>query len=160
MTGEPNGTYNLVITKGRQKVTVYIMVTGINYVSGIVTLPSGNKNSALEVNGSGTPNVMVDNLTGVFRDGNVYTPANNNDVINNGATVKIELTVQKNDDSTNKTIVETTMTSGGYASGMLLDVDMTKIVTSSSGELTNKSPVTAVNNLITLNYPSAGRVAG
>lgn len=96
----------------------------------------------------------------MFRDGNVYTPANNNDVINNGTTVKIELTVQKNDDSTNKTIVETTMTSGGYASGMLLDVDMTKIVTSSSGELTNKSPVTAVNNLIPLNYPSAGRVAG
>lgn len=60
MTGEPNGTYNLVITKGRQKVTVYIMVTGINYVSGIVTLPSGNKNSALEVNGSGTPNVVVE----------------------------------------------------------------------------------------------------
>ena len=153
VTGIPDGIYNLVITKGSQTITVRITVSGVNYPAGTVTLPSGNKNSTLEVNGSGTPNVVVDNLNGVFGDSSVYTPANNNDVTNNGATVEIKLTVQKNDSSADKTTVEATMTSGGYTTGMFLDVDMTKTVTSSSGALTDETPVTAVSNLITLVIP-------
>jgi hypothetical protein len=158
--GISDGSYNLVIAKGSQEVTVCITVSGVNYAAGTVTLPSGNKNSTLEVNGSGTPNVVVDNLNDVFEDSSVYTPANDNDVTTNGATVEIKLTVQKNDSSANRSTVEATMTSGGYASGMVLDVDMTKTVTTSSGALTSETPITAVENLITLIIPLPAELQG
>ena len=160
VAGVPNGVYNLVTSKGSQEVTVCITVIGVNYAAGTVTLPSGNKNSTLEVNGSGTPNIVVDNLNGVFGDPNVYTPADDNDVSHNGATVEIKLTVQQNDSSTNKSTVLATMTSGGYTAGMVLDVDMTKTVTSSSGALTSETSVTTVDSFITLIIPLPAEMQG
>ena len=52
------------------------------------------------------------------------------------------------------------MTSGGYTTGMVLDVDMTKTVTSSSGAQTGQSQVTAVSSLITLIIPLPPELQG
>jgi len=153
LTGIPDGIYNLVVTKGSQKITVYIEISGEDETAGTVTLPIGNKNSVLEVNGSGTPNVVVDNLQDVFADTGVFTPEDEANVTGVGATVEIRLTVQKNDNSANTSTVQATMTSGGFRAGMVLDVDMTKTVTSSSGALVGETPVTAVGSLIKVIIP-------
>jgi Listeria/Bacterioides repeat len=152
VSGVPNGDYNIIVTKGGQEVTVCIKVSGGDGAAGIITLSSGNKNSTLEVNGSGTPNVVVDNLNDAFEDEDVYTQ-DDDDNVTDGGMVEIKLTVQKNDSSTNRSQVEATMTSGGYTSGMILDVDLTKTVTTGSGEVTGESTVPEVNTLIKLIIP-------
>ena len=161
--GVPNGTYNLVVTKEDQEVTVYVTVPG-GCDSRTITLPrTGNRNSTLEVNGSGTPNVVVDNLNNVFGDGtnpnSVYEQDDINNV-NSGGTVEIKLTVQKNDISTNRSQVEAAMTSGGYTSGMVLDVDMAKMVTTSSGEVKSESTIPVIDTLIELAIPLPAELQG
>lgn len=153
LTGIPDGIYNLVVTKGSQTVTVCVEISGEDKPVGTVTLPAGNKNSVLEVGGSGTPDVVVDNLQDVFEDEDVFTPEDEENVADEGATVEIRLTVQKNDASQDKTVVLASMTSGGYTTGMILDVDMTKTVTSSSGAIVGASQVKAVEGLIKLIIP-------
>ena len=163
VTGVPGGIYNLVVTKGSQAITVRITVSGDNYSAGTVTLPSGNRNSMLEVNGSGTPNVVVDNLNDVFGSGtnpNSVYRQEDIDNVNNGGAVEIKLTVQKNDSSADKTEVEATMTSGGYTTGMVLDVDMMKTVTTSSGADASETPITEVDDLITLIIPLPAELQG
>ena len=162
VTGVPDGTYNLVITKGNQKVTVCITIPAGSAVDTITLPKTGNRNSMLEVNGSGTPDVVVDNLNDVFGSGtnpnSVYRQEDINNV-NNGGTVEIKLTVQKNDSSTDKTEVEATMTSGGYTTGMVLDVDMTKTVTTSSGASSSET-ITKLDDLITLIIPLPAELQG
>jgi|GEM_PF-1952623 len=159
ITGVPDGTYNLIITKDDQEVTVCITISGSNYTyTGSITLPSGNKNSRLDVIGSETPNVVVDNLNNVFEDPDVYDSSDEN-TVSDGGTVEIRLIVQKNEDSTDKAVVEAAMSSAGYTSGTVLDVDMTKISTTSSG-VTEESAITAVSSLIKLIIPLPAELQG
>ena len=159
ITGVPDGTYNLIVTNDEQEVTTCITVSGGNYTyTGSITLPSGNKNSTLDVIGSETPNVVVDNLNNVFNDSNVYGTSDQS-TVSNGGTVEIKLTVQKNDNSTNKATVEAAMSSDGYTTGTILDVDMTKTSTSSSGA-SEESAITATSNLITIIIPLPAELQG
>jgi uncharacterized repeat protein (TIGR02543 family) len=159
VTGVPDGTYNLVVTKDGQEVTVCIAVSGGNYTyAGTITLPSGNKNSKIEVVGSDTPNVVVDNLNNVFNDSNIYGSSEQNTVLS-GGTVEIKLTVQKNDYSANKATVEAAMSSGGFTSGSILDVDLTKTSTSSNGA-SEESSIAATSNLIKIIIPLPAELQG
>ena len=159
IAGVPDGTYNLVVTKENRETTVCITISGGNYVyAGSLVLPSGNKNSTLNVIGSDTPNVVVDNLHTVFSDSTVYGTQDQN-TVTTGGTVEIKLTVKKNDNSTNKATVEAAMSSGGYTSGTVLDVDLTKTSTSSSGA-SEESSITTTNNLIKIIIPLPGELQG
>ena len=124
VSGVPNGDYNIVVTKNVQVVTVYITVNNSDYIcSGQIILPSGNKNSRLVVLGSDTPNVVVDGLNDIFQDSSIYTSSDSN-AVTSGGTVEIELTVQKNDNSENKSVVEAAVITDGYTVGTIFDVDM------------------------------------
>ncbi len=159
VTGVPDGIYNLIVLKDGQEVTVCITVSGGNYTyTGSITLPSGNKNSKLDVIGSGTPNVVVDNLNNVFNDTTVYGSTEQN-TVTSGGTVEIKLTVQKNDYSENKATVEAAMSSGGYTSGSILDVDLTKTSTSSNGA-SEESSITETNSLIKIIIPLPAELQG
>jgi uncharacterized repeat protein (TIGR02543 family) len=166
VTGVPDGIYNLVATKGDQIITVCITVNGSNYTfNGTITLPNGYKNSTLEVIGSETPNIVVDGLNNLFND----SPTNTDDskgytqedkqTVDNGGTVEIKLTVRKNDQSTNKATVEAAMSSNGYTSGTVLDIDMTKTTTTSHGASDN-SIITATNSLIKIIIPLPAELQG
>ena len=158
VTGIPDGIYNLVVSKGNQEVTLCIAVGGTSYNAGSVTLPSGNRNSKLNIIGSDTPNIVVDNLNNVFNDSNVYTGTDKTTVAV-GGTVEIRLTVQQNDSSPDKTKVEATMSSAGYTSGIVMDVDMSKTSTTSNG-VSQESAVTATDNLIKLIIPLPAELQG
>lgn len=159
VAGIPDGAYNLIVTKDSQEVTVCITVSNGDYTyAGSITLPKGNRNSRLDVVGSETPNVVVDNLNNVFKDSMIYDSSDETNVAG-GGTVEIKLTVQKNDYSTNKATVEAAMSSSGYTAGIVLDIDMTKTSTSGSG-VTEESPVTATNNLIKIIIPLPAALQG
>jgi hypothetical protein len=66
ITGTPNGTYNLMVTKENKVVTVLVVVDNDNYVfSEAIRLPSGITNSIVEVQ-SGAPDIVVGNLEDQF----------------------------------------------------------------------------------------------
>ncbi len=159
VAGIPDGAYNLIVTKDSQEVTVCITVSNGDYTyAGSIILPKGNRNSKLDVVGSETPNVVVDNLNNVFNDSSIYDSSDETNVAG-GGTVEIKLTVQKNDYSANKATVEAAMSSGGYTAGIVLDIDMTKTSTSGSG-VTEESPVTATNSLIKIIIPLPAALQG
>jgi hypothetical protein len=128
-------------------------------------LPNGNKNSTLDVVGSKTPNVVVDGLNNLFDDSTANTDdskgytTEDKQIVDNGGSVEIRLTVQQNDTSTNKATVEAAMSSAGYTSGTVLDVDMTKTSTSSSG-VSEASEITATTELIKLIIPLPAELHG
>ncbi|MEN6312746.1 MAG: InlB B-repeat-containing protein, partial [Clostridiaceae bacterium] len=166
VTGVPDGIYNIVAAKGDQIVTICITVNGGDYTyTGTVTLPSGYKNSTLDIIGSETPNVVVDGLNNLFNDSTTNTDDSkgytqeDKQTVDNGGTVEIKLTVQKNDQSTNKATVEAAMSSNGYTSGTVLDIDMTKTTTTSNGASDN-SQITATSSLIKIIIPLPAELQG
>ncbi|HEX2925601.1 MAG TPA: S-layer homology domain-containing protein, partial [Ruminiclostridium sp.] len=158
ITGVQDGIYNLVVTKNGHEVTVYINVAGNDFSTGTIVLPNGNKNSKLDVVGSGTPDVVVDHLNDIFKNSNIYTSADQT-VVNQGGTVEIKLTVQKNDNSQNKDKVNAAMSSGGYNYGTILDLDLSKTVTSTGG-VQSQTAITATDSLIKLVIPLPAGLQG
>ena len=159
ITGIPDGTYNLVVTKDDHEVTVCITVQGGNYTyDGSITLPGGNKNSKLDVIGSDTPSVVVDNLNNVFNDSGIFDEEDRN-TVTDGGTVEIRLTVQKNEFSTNRATVEAVMSTGGYTAGTILDVDLTKTATSSSG-VSEETSISATSTPIKIIIPLPAELQG
>ncbi|QHI72929.1 S-layer homology domain-containing protein [Aminipila terrae] len=151
--GISNGIYNLVVTKGEQKITECITVNGSNVIyNENIIFPSGSKNAKLDVIGADTPNVVVDHLNAIF------TPADN-EAIASGSAVEIKLTVQKNENSASKVTVEAAMSSGGYSKGTILDVDIIKTITYSNGAAA-ESVVTAINTPIKLIIPLPTELQG
>ncbi|MPM50172.1 hypothetical protein SDC9_96908 [bioreactor metagenome] len=152
VTGVPDGTYNLVVAKDSQNVTTCIKVSGGDFIfEGSIILPRGYRNSTLDVIGSDTPNVVVDKLNDVFGDSSVYNSVDEDNVAD-GGTVEIKLTVQQNDNSTNKATVEASMKSNGYTAGTVLDVDLTKISTTNNGA-SQESSISAINDTIKIIIP-------
>ena len=94
----PAGIYNLFITKGDKVITYEVTVGPGSTSFDNVALPLGNASSNLVVSG-GTPAVIVDNLqseaVGKWTDTVYSNPALS------GASLKIEMTVEKTDENTN-----------------------------------------------------------
>lgn len=64
--GIPNGTYNLIVTKGGKVVTLLIIVDDENFVFGdAIKLPEGITNSLVDVQ-AGAPDIVVGNLEDQF----------------------------------------------------------------------------------------------
>lgn len=161
VTGVPDGKYDIVITYYGQKVILYITVNGSDYIcSDIIRLPDGNKNSRLEILGSDTPNVVEDGLDNEFSYSTSYDTSTDGSVVTAGGTVEIKMTVQKNDDSENRDTVKAAMNSSGYGTGLILDLDLMKTVTTSGGEVQEKTAITETGGLITLFIPLPADLQG
>ncbi len=160
VSGIPNGQYNIVITKNGQTVTLHIKVDGSDYsYEGQITLPSGNRNSKLEIVGADTPNIVEDGLDNLFKDSEIYDEESKK-AVNDGGTVEIRLTVQKNESSLEKEKVSAQMSSDSYKSGMILDVGIEKTVTNNSGAISDQSSITELDDTLTLIIPLPAELQG
>lgn len=159
VNGIPNGEYNIVITKNKKTVTLHIKVDGSDFAyEGQITLPTGNKNSKLDIVGSDTPNVVEDGLDDLFKDSEIYNEENKKTVDDGGA-VEIRLTVQRDENAPEKESVSAQMKTDGYESGIMLDVDIEKTVIDTSGGFSDQS-ITALDDTLTLMIPLPEELQG
>ncbi len=160
VTGIPNGEYNFVIAKDGRTVTLHIRVDGSDFTyEGQIILPSGNKNSKLDIIGAETPNIVEKGLQDLFEDTDIYDDIGKNAVNNNG-TVEIRLTVQKDDSSPEKGTVTAQMSSAGYEAGIVLDVGIEKTVMTSNGEVSDQREIPELKNALTLIIPLPAELQG
>ncbi|GEM_PF-2518855 len=152
ITGIPAGSYNLVITKGDQRVTRYFTVGDTDYIfQEVITLPSGKKNSVLQV-AQDTPDVVVDKLDDMFNQPEIYTPEDDATVAGGGK-VEIKLSVEKNDNAAHVTEMSNAASSGGYTMGTALDLNVTKTATDNVGAVTAFTPISDTQVLLTIVIP-------
>ncbi|MFC3800982.1 DUF4073 domain-containing protein [Cohnella sp. GCM10012308] len=159
VTGVPNGTYNLVVTKEDQIITVAVTVKDQDYDFSPrrLVLPRGNKNSALEIKGD-TPSVVVDGLNELFADTqNVYT-ADDQQLVADGGSVKITLGVEKQDAAAAIGASDLRNLAGGQSIDLYLDLTLTKtrIDTSNQSSRTTLSTVGSLLKII-VPYDLAGK---
>lgn len=144
VTGVPDGTYNLVVTKEDRAITKMIAVNGSDYeYSSDIVLPTGKKNSRLEI-ASDTPNVVVGYLDQQFTgDDNSYaqTPGN---------TVDIKLTVDKKDESSASGASEIENTASGKTIGLYLDMTLIKTL---SGTKNSSEKLSELGSLLKIIVP-------
>jgi len=130
ITNVPVGTYNLVISKGDQTITLTVDVLDSDVAIDTLTLPDGKKNSVVEVE-DGTPDIVVGNLNDFFSS-NKFTDEDKA-VIDGGGSVKIKLAVQAVSESDTANVAEIKAAAGSKKTiGMLLDLTLNKTVTSGS----------------------------
>ena len=141
------GVYNLVAEKGDVTVTVKVEVVSANIEVGTITMPRGKTSSVVEVKSDKreeTVEAVVGNLEKVFE-----TPGNDRpftvvdqNVVNNGGSVEIKLTVTKKDtDETSEKIEQTLPVDTKVGIRLELKVSKTVTETDGSSETTTVTPV-------------------
>jgi len=157
VSGIPDGEYNIVITKNGQMITLHIKVNGSDFTyKGQIILPKANKNSKLNIIGSDTPNIVENGLDDLFQDSDIYDDTSKQ----TGGTIEIRLTVQKDDNASEKEIVSAQMSTHGYKSGIMLDVNIEKTVTDTSGGVADQSQITSLDDALTLMIPLPEELQG
>jgi len=159
----PNGTYNLFVSKDDRTITLIITVLNKDTEDVLATLPTGKRNSVLEVKDN-TPEIIVDGLNDFFSNDPQYSE-DDKDVISNGGKVEIKLTVEKKDESGSNAAEkadEIKATAGSEKTiGLFLDLTMSKTVTSlSSGTTVTSSAITLLDNVLTLDIPLPAELQG
>ncbi|WP_217591905.1 DUF4073 domain-containing protein [Cohnella sp. GbtcB17] len=153
VTGVSNGTYNLVVTKDDQIITVAVTVKDQDYDFSprLIVLPRGSKNSAVEIKGD-TPSVVVDGLNDLFADTqNVYT-ADDRQLVADGGSVKITLGVEKLGASIAPGAPQLQRLAGGQTLDLYLDMTLTKTRVDTSNQ-TTRSTLSTVGSLLKIIVP-------
>ena len=140
------GVYNLVAEKGDVTVTVKVEVVSANIEVGTITMPRGKTSSVVEVK-SDKPEenveAVVGNLEKVFEtvgEGKPFTSKDQN-VVKNGGSVEIKLTVTKTDTKETSDKIEQELPADTKV-GIRLKLDVHKTVTPNGGN----STVTRIEN--------------
>lgn len=141
------GVYNLVAEKGDVTVTVKVEVVSANIEVGTITMPRGKTSSVVEVKSDKpeeTVEAVIGNLEKVFE-----TPGNDKpftvvdqNVVNNGGSVEIKLTVTKKDTDETSTKIQQELPADTKV-GIRLELEVSKTVTETDGssETTTVTPV-------------------
>jgi uncharacterized repeat protein (TIGR02543 family) len=147
----PPGIYNLVITKGTKTAIVKVEVSSGNVAIGNATLPSGNANSILVVNGSTTPNVVVG---GLDSEAGAQLAGSSNPLVDH---VEVKLTVEKKDAATAANSIEVigATTAAGKQVGIILDIDLRKTVNGIEDTSYNQT-----SGMIEINIPLPAELQG
>ncbi len=113
------GIYNLVVKKDDIEVIIMVEVINCDKAVGNVILPSGKASSALVVNGSDTPDVVV---------GGLNTEANKQHADDKSTSTVITLTVEEKEEKTADKGAEVTAAASknGKLVAMLLQIDISK----------------------------------
>lgn len=119
------GLYNVVATKDSITKTILVEITNQNADNQNIKMPDGNKNSVVEVTGSGTPDVVVGGVDAIAEA----------ETVNSGETVTVKLTVEKKDNPTDKTDIDNV--AQGKTVELYLDLSLVKTVQPSSGSSTD-----------------------
>lgn len=145
-----NGTYNLVISKDEQTVTLIINVLNNDVATSPVTLPNGKRNSVVDVKNDNL-DIVVGNLNDFFNS-NQYTDDDKN-AVDDGGTVEIKLTVEEKSENNAQNAVEIKAAAGSTKTiGMYLDLNLNKIVTTSSAIATTGSAINTTGSAISGTY--------
>lgn len=168
ITGVPNGTYNLVVSKDDITVTTIVVINNSNsLLSSTITLPYGNTSSVLEVKGSETPQLVVGNLDGqysttVTENDKGVTAADNTSVAAGGS-VEIKLTAEIKDiAAVNASVISAAASSNGNTVGIFIDLSVLKTVKDNVGnEITSQSAIlTELPSLINVFIPIPAALLG
>ncbi|MDG0814533.1 DUF4073 domain-containing protein [Cohnella rhizosphaerae] len=153
VTGVPNGTYNLVVTKADQIITVAVTVKDQDYDFSprFLVLPRGNKNSALVIKGD-TPSVVVDGLNDLFADSQHAYTAEDQQLVADGGSIKITLGVEKQDEASATGASELRNLAGGQSFDLYLDMTLTKTRTDTSNQTTSTA-LSTVGSLLKIIVP-------
>ena len=160
--GVQAGTYNLVITKGDQTVTLIIPVLNSNVTTGSVTLPKGKKNSVVEVK-QGTPDIVVDRLNDFFNS-DKFTQDDRN-AVDAGGIVEIKLLVEKKDESgdnaaANAGSIKASAEGSGKTVGIFLNLTVSKIITPAGGAAEQPILIEQLSDLLIINIPLPAELQG
>ncbi len=159
--GVPNGTYNLVVSKGDIIVTTLITVSGGDYLAGTITLPNGKTNSIVEVKTADTPPIVVGGLDTQFTaaeaaEANKGITAADKTLVAGGGKVEIKFTAEKKAENSapNANNIKTAASNNGKTVGIFIDLSVTKTVTppAGGGESTS-TPLAELKNLIEVLIP-------
>ena len=140
------GVYNLVAEKGDVTVTVKVEVVSANIEVGTITMPRGKTSSVVEVKSEKpeeTVEAVIGNLEKVFEtvgEGKPFTSKDQN-VVNNGGSVEIKLTVTKTDTGATSEEIKKQLSDKTNV-GLRLELDVHKTVTPNGGN----STVTRIEN--------------
>ncbi|MDI4644253.1 DUF4073 domain-containing protein [Cohnella hashimotonis] len=153
VTGVPNGTYNLVVTKEEQIITIAVTVKDQDYDFSprFIVLPRGNKNSALEIKGD-TPSVVVDGLNDLFADTQHAYTADDQQLVADGGSVKITLGVEKQDAAAATGASDLLNLAGGQSIDLYLDMTLTKTRIDTSNQTTTTA-LSTVGSLLKIIVP-------
>ena len=142
----PNGTYNLVVSKGDITVTTIIVISSADKATGTIKLPSGKTNSIVDVKPN-TPQIVVGNLENQFADAD-------KDIATNGGSVEIKLTAEGKTASTapKASDILATASSNGKTVGQFIDLSVLKTVTPNAGVAT-ATPLKELQDLVEIFIP-------
>ena len=162
ISGVPKGTYNLVITRGDQTITLVITVLNSNLATGSVTLPNGKKNSVVEVK-QDTPDIVVDKLNDFFNS-DKFTQDDRN-VVDAGGTVEIKLFIEKKEESgdnaaANADSIKTSAGGSGKTIGIFLNLTVSKIITPAGGAAEQPVLIEQLSDLLIIDIPLPAELQG
>jgi len=164
ISGIPNGTYNLVVSKDGIVVTTIITVSNANYAAGTITLPAGRTNSVVEVKNN-TPAIVVGNLDEQFNsevtDDYKGVTAADQAVVTNGGSVEIKLIAEEKTQgsASNASYITALATTNGNTVGIYLDLSVVKTVTP-DGDSPTVTTLTELPSLIEARIPLAAALQG
>ncbi len=162
ISGVPAGTYNLVITKGDQTITLVITVSDNNIATGTVILPTGKKNSIVEVK-KNTPDIIVDKLNDFFRSSKFSQEDSN--VVDSGGTVEIRLLAEQKDESgdnaaANAYSIKNEAGASGKNVGIFLNLTVSKIITPLGGAAEQPILIDQLSDLLIIDIPLPAELQG
>ncbi|WP_294853585.1 leucine-rich repeat protein, partial [uncultured Oscillibacter sp.] len=164
ISGIPNGTYNLVVSKDGIVVTSIITVSNAHYAAGTIKLPAGKTNSVVEVKDN-TPAIVVGNLDTQF--GTTATAddkgvtASDQTVVTGGGSVEIKLIAEEKTQSgaSNGAAITAAATANGNTVGIYLDLSVVKTVTA-NGSSPIETTLTELPSLIEVRIPLDAALQG
>ena len=119
----PYGSYSLVATKDTATVTRQLTIES-DATEAVLTMPSGNKKTLVENNGTGTPSTAVENMEALF------TETDNTLAEKPGATVEIKLVIERKDEPADKTEIDSKVSENTNETvGIYLDAKLIKTIT-------------------------------
>ncbi|WP_322908146.1 DUF4073 domain-containing protein, partial [Paenibacillus sp. SGZ-1009] len=152
LSGISNGAYNLVVTKAGRIATYIVIVNNGDYTfAQTIILPSGNTNTQVQINGSGTPNVAVGGLTSLLQDSLSFTLADQQ-LISNGGKVNITMDVQQQTAATAPGAAALQKLANGQTINLYLDLTLVK-TTTTAANVSTTTTIPTVGNLLQIVVP-------
>lgn len=144
ISGIKPGYYNIVITKDDMTVTKVILITEKDFVAGIATIPSGKKNSIVDVKDD-APEAVADGVDNLLKEENIVEDNDkgmteeDNKIVEDGGSVEMKLVVDKieKEESEDADDIEEAMEGTNDKMAVLMDLSVIKTVVDIEGSLTS-----------------------
>ncbi|MEA4933591.1 MAG: hypothetical protein VB071_08465, partial [Lawsonibacter sp.] len=157
----PDGFYNFVVEHGDETVTVSLEIKNGQQVGGSVTVDVGAKSTRVTVD-EGSPNVVVDDLTGLFgatanTDNTAGITQDDNTILNNGGAALIELvSTGKTESDVPADVAKINDIKNSQSLALLVDLSLYKTIWASAVDQGTTTHLATTPSLITIAVPLSG----